>query len=113
VDGLFHEKPMRSISQGNNYASRGRHQSRDNNIEHQRDSGVRDVRTGEVQEEEAADGGGSSDEEEGGDPEPSSVPKEAEEVIVVRSWIATCPCFGKKIHYELGIDFGRGSAYDE
>lgn len=65
-----------------NYASRGRHQSRDDHVEHQGDLGVRDVRTGEAQEEETPDGGGSSDEEEdgGGDPEPGSVPKEKREV---------------------------------
>lgn len=85
-----------------NYASRGRHQSRDDHVEHQRDPGVRDVRTGEAQEEETSDGGGSSDEEEEGDSEPGSVPKEARKV---RGWWCKIPNFRGGYTYEIGVDF--------
>ncbi len=86
-----------------NYASRGRYQSRDDHVEHQGDLGVRDVRTGGAKEEEASDGGGSGDEEEGGDPEPGSDEKEERKV---KGWYCKIPNFSGGYTYEIGIDFG-------
>jgi hypothetical protein len=87
-----------------NHASGSRHQSRDDHVEHQRDSGIGNIRSGKVQEEEASDGGGGSDEEEdgGGDPEPGSVPKEEGKV---RGWYCKIPNFRGGYTYEIGFDF--------
>ena len=73
-----------------NYASRGRHQSRDDNVEHQRDPGVGDVRSGKAQEEENRD------------PKPGSDEKEERKV---KGWYCKIPNFSGGYTYEIGIDF--------